>query len=323
MKLKLLIAGVSLLLVQGSFLPSEWETENLPEVSEPESGYGQVEMQDGVPKLPIRVTDAAFKPLSACQDESLEQALERQLFRDPVFSRLVGDRKLCVGLVDLSDWKNPRYASVNGKEMMYAASLPKIAVLLSVEDAINQGEITETAALRKDMNDMIRFSNNSATTRIIDLLGYEKIEDVLRAPENRFYEEDEGGGLWVGKRYARSGGGTNREPLKNLSHAANVYQVCRFYYRLAFGRLVNYERSKDMLEIMKDPGIKHKFVHSLGQIAPNATLYRKSGSWRTWHSDSVLVWDEDRQYILVALTQDPRGERIVQNLVGIVERILN
>ena len=61
-----------------------------------------------------------------------------------------------------------------------------------------------------------------------------------------------GGGLWVGKRYG-GGGDTNREPLKNLSHAATTKQVCSFYYQLVMGKLVNEERSEEMLEIMKDP----------------------------------------------------------------------
>ena len=76
---------------------------------------------------------------------------------------------------------------------------------------------------------MISKSNNQATTRMIDRLGYEKIESVLTDPQYEFYDENKGGGLWVGKRYG-GGGDTNREPLKNLSHAASVTQVCRFYY---------------------------------------------------------------------------------------------
>lgn len=271
--------------------------------------------------LPIEVTNAQFRPLKQCRDPRLQQRLERQLMSDSVFARLIASRKLCLGIVDLSDWRNPRYAGINDKEMMYAASLPKIAVLLAAEDAIFRGEIRETEALKQDMIQMIRFSNNDATTRIIDQLGFEKIESVLRHPSNRFYSESDGGGLWVGKRYARSGK-TNRDPLKNLSHGANSFQVCRFYYNLVFGRLISPERSRDMLEIMKDPGLKHKFVHSLEELAPNATLYRKSGSWRSWHSDSVLVWDEYRQYILVALAEDPGGEQIVRDLVRPVEAVL-
>ena len=271
--------------------------------------------------LPIEVPDGEFRPLEECQDARLQRDLERELLTDPVFSRLIGSGKLCLGVVDLSDWRHPRYASINGKEMMYAASLPKIAVLLAAEDAIFRGEIPESDALKQDMVQMIRYSNNAATTRIIDQLGFEKIETVLRHPGNQFYSEADGGGLWVGKRYAASGD-TNRDPLKNLSHGANAFQVCRFYYRMVFGRLISPERSRDMLEVMKDPGLKHKFVHSLEQLAPSATLYRKSGSWKSWHSDSVLVWDEKRQYILVALAEDPGGEQIVRDLVRPVEAAL-
>jgi len=170
---------------------------------------------------------------------------------------------------------------------------------------------------------MISKSDNSASTRMIDRIGYEKIEAVMTDPKYEFYDEDYGGGLWVGKRYG-GGGDTNREPLKNLSHAATVSQVCRFYYLLAHGKLVNEKRSKQMLAIMEDPELHHKFVNSLDQIAPNAKLYRKSGSWKTYHSDSVLVWgvDPNRRYILVALVDDPNGEQIIRNLVYSVENII-
>ena len=42
--------------------------------------------------------------------------------------------------------------------------------------------------------------------------------------------------------------------------------------------------------MLGDPGIDHKFVRTLKRLAPEAELYRKSGSWRDWHADSVLVW---------------------------------
>ncbi|MGB5189801.1 serine hydrolase [Robiginitalea sp.] len=274
-----------------------------------------------IPELPIKISDESFRPLRDFRSSDLQKALEAEIKSDPNLSTLITNRKLCIGLVDLTDWETPAYASINGREMMYAASLPKIAVLLAAEDAIHNKELEETESLKRDMHAMIRYSDNQATTRVIDLLGYEKIERVMRDAKNEFYEEEEGGGLWVGKRYSKSGK-TNREPLKNLSHAANAYQVCRFYYRLAFGRLISYDRSRDMLDILKEPGIKHKFVYTLLQLAPEAELYRKSGSWQSWHADSVLVWDDDRRYILVALIEDSSGEQIAQGLVVPVERAL-
>jgi len=214
-----------------------------------------------------------------------------------------------------------RYAGVNSNEMMYAASLPKIAVLLAAMDAIEKGELEETEAVKSDMKLMISRSNNQATTRMIDLVGFKKIEEVLTCKEYAFYDKKYNGGLWVGKRYAK-GGDTNREPLKNLSHAATVSQVCRFYYLLAQGKLVSEARSKQMLDIMENPALHHKFVNTLDAVAPKARLFRKSGSWSTFHSDSILVWGPKRRYILVALVNDDNGEQIIRKLVHSAEKAL-
>ncbi|MCM4165309.1 MULTISPECIES: serine hydrolase [unclassified Arenibacter] len=273
--------------------------------------------------LPINIDNAKIKPLPSLVDSDLQKSLEKELMSNPNWKSLMKKNKMAVGIVDLSNPENAKYASINGDYMMYAASLPKIAVLLSSMDAIEKGELKETPEIKKDMRSMISKSNNEATTRMIDLLGYEKIQSVMTDPKYMFYDKSNGGGLWVGKRYG-SGGDTNREPLKNLSHAATVDQVCRYYYLLANGKLVNKGRSKQMLDIMGDPELHHKFVNTLDHIAPDARLYRKSGSWRTFHSDSILVWGNtpNRRYILVALIDDAGGEQIIRDLVRPVERVL-
>jgi beta-lactamase class A len=277
----------------------------------------------GQSQLPINADGKNIKPLSRMVDTSLQRQLESELMANAKWAQLIDNKKMAVGIVDLSDPGNIKFARVNGAHMMYAASLPKIAILLAAMDAIEKGELQETPEVNKDMRLMISKSNNEASTRLIDRLGYDKIEAVMTDPKYAFYDEENGGGLWVGKRYG-SGGKTNREPLKNLSHAASVSQVCRFYYLLAHGKLVNEKRSEQMLDIMEKPELHHKFVNTLDKIAPNARLFRKSGSWRTYHSDSVLVWgqDENRRYILVALVDDPNGEQIIRNLVQPIEKVL-
>ena len=272
-------------------------------------------------KLPLKNTEV--KSLTSLHNVTLQKDLEKEILKNPTWKNLIDKKKMSVGVVDLSNPKEAKFARINGDYMMYAASLPKIAVLLASVDAIENGELKETEEIKKDMRIMISKSNNQATTRMIDRVGYEKIESVLTDPKYEFYDEDKGGGLWVGKRYG-GGGDTNREPLKNLSHAASVTQVCRFYYLLANGKLVNEKRSKQMLDIMVNPDLHHKFVNSIEQIAPLAKLYRKSGSWKTYHSDSILVWGKNpnRRYILVALIDDPNGEQIIRNLVKPIEKIL-
>lgn len=278
---------------------------------------------NGQSQLPIKLDDQNVKPLSKMVDSSFQTKLEQELMANKEYAELISRKRMAVGIVDLSDSENPRFARVNGKYMMYAASLPKIAILLASMDAIEKGELKETAEVKKDMRLMISKSNNAASTRMIDRLGYDKIASVMTDPKYALYDKENGGGLWVGKRYG-GGGGTNREPLKNLSHAATVSQVCRFYYLLAHGKLVNEKRSKQMLQIMEKPELHHKFVNTLDKIAPKARLFRKSGSWKSYHSDSVLVWgkDENRRYILVALIDDPKGERIIRNLVKTAEKVL-
>ncbi|MBC70816.1 MAG: hypothetical protein CMH47_00745, partial [Muricauda sp.] len=199
----------------------------------------------GQQTLPIKVGSEKVKPLTKLIDTSLQANLEDEILGNEAWASLIGQKKMAIGIVDLSNPEHVRFARINGNHMMYAASLPKIAILLAAMDAIEKGELIETSEIKKDMRLMISKSDNAASTRMIDRLGYAKIESVMTDPTYAFYDEGNGGGLWVGKRYG-GGGNTNREPLKQLSHAASVTQVCRFYYLLANGKLVNEKRSKQM-----------------------------------------------------------------------------
>lgn len=274
--------------------------------------------------LPLQSDGNNIKPLGNLVSTSFQNSLEFELMKNPLWKKLIKQKRMAVGVVDLSNPDQAKFASVNGNYMMYAASLPKIAILLAAEDAIDKKELKETDQVKSDLRLMISKSNNQAATRMIDRLGFKKIQSALTDPLYKFYDKNNGGGLWVGKRYAK-GGSTNRESLKNLSHAATVNQVCRYYYMLANGESVSRDRSKIMLDILENPGLHHKFVNTLDKIAPDATLYRKSGSWKDYHSDSVLVWDTDpaRRYIIVALINDPSGELIIRNLIKPVEKAIN
>ena len=270
--------------------------------------------------LPITL-NKAIKPIQEIEDTDLQITLEKEINRNKTWRRLVKGKQMSVAIVDLSDSTKFRYAGVNDNHMMYAASLPKIAILLAVMDAIDKGELEYTDELKRDLRLMISKSNNRASTRNIDRVGYKKIEQVLRAPKHKLYDEEVGGGLWVGKRYA-SAGKRYPDPIIGLSHAATTRQVCSFYYQLALGNLISTERSKEMLQIMKKPALHHKFVNTLDKVAPKADVYRKSGSWRNYHSDSALVWGPDRKYIIVALIDYDYGEQTIRDLVIPLEKVL-
>jgi beta-lactamase class A len=278
--------------------------------------FESVNAQDA---LPIH-HPSGISELRELECDTLQILLKEEIFKNKQWKQLVENKKMAIGIVDLSDLDNVKYAGLNSDYMMYAASLPKIAVLLTVMDAISKGELQESPELTNEMRMMISKSSNSAATRLIDTVGFERIEQTLRDLDYRFYDEESGGGLWVGKRYASSGR-RYPDPLKGLSHGATVSMVCSFYYKLAFGKLINEKRSAEMLDILKDPALTHKFVNTLKRIAPNTAIYRKSGTWKTYHADSVLVWGPERRYIIVALIENSNGGNIMKNLVEPVEDV--
>lgn len=271
--------------------------------------------------LPIKTDPDSLIFLRDLVDPDLQNKLQTAILANSKWKSLINKKKMAVGVVDLWDPENVKFARLNGNEMMYAASLPKIAILLAVMEAIEKGEIEDSPELNEKMRLMISKSSNSAATELMDMVGMDGIEEVLTDPKYDLYDEDYGGGLWVGKRYAQAGP-RHGDPLKGISHGATVSQVCRFYYMMAYGQLVSYDRSKQMLDIMENPHLNHKFVGKLKAMAPYAHLYRKSGTWRTFHADSVLVWGPERRYILVALIDDASGETIMRNLVVTVDNLV-
>jgi beta-lactamase class A len=274
----------------------------------------------GPPRLPFSLSPADWRPLEQCGDQSLQKRLDRALRQHPLWQSLIDEKKMAVGLVDLSDWRLPRFARVNGNTMMYAASLPKIAILLAAFQGFDRGTRRQTPEVRADLIEMIRRSDNAAANRLIDRIGLRQIEAVLF--RYRFYDRHRGGGIWLGSAYGRAGE-QRPEPLQDLLHAATVTQVCRFYYLLAYGRLINPECSRQMLKILAFPDLEDKFFRVLKGKVPLWHLYRKSGGWKIWQSDSILVWGETgRRYILVALVEHRQGEQILRELVPAVEHLL-
>jgi len=274
------------------------------------------------PPLPLRVPDSEWLPLDRRWDQGLQAQLEQALNREKIWQDLIDQGKLAVGLVDLRDPGLPRFARVNGDTMMYAASLPKIAILLAAFQGFEDGSLLETPQIKADLVEMIRRSDNFAANQMVVRIGLQKIEQVILDPRYRFYDIRKGGGIWVGGSFARDGQ-QNPDPLENLSQAATVNQVCRFYYLLAYGRLINPGRSKQMLKILAFPDLHDKFVSMLEDSVPPNHMYRKSGESGVWYSDSILVWDNSwRRYILAAMVEHQQGEEILRKLLTEVEPIL-
>jgi beta-lactamase class A len=255
----------------------------------------------------------AQQELSIRPDPSLQRSLESTV-ANLSLSRPVNERRLALSLVDITDPARPRYAGVNDREMMYAASLPKIAVLVAAFEKIRSGLLDYTPAVKEMLTRMVRYSSNADASLAIHKVGFEYIARVLTSAKYRLYDPLMNGGLWLGKAYGGPNDYWQRDPLHNISHGATSLQVARFFLLLEQGLLVSPQYSAEMKEILSKPGIHHKFVKGLDS-KPGAEVYRKSGTWHDWHSDAALIEHNGKKYIAVALMNDARGSEIFPKLI--------
>jgi beta-lactamase class A len=247
------------------------------------------------------------------KDSALQADLERVL-NQPQYRRLVRQRQISVALVDLSNPFKLRYAGVDDDRMRYAASLPKIAVMLAVFDQVDRGRLKYTPELTEKLERMIRRSSNADATDLIELVGFQAIANTLRDPRYELYSPSRRGGLWVGRDYGGGRGLWRRDPLRRISHGATARQTVRFFVMLDQQRLVSPWASVEMKRILSHPEINSKFVRGL-QARPGSQIFRKSGTWQRWHADAALVEREGKRYIAVALLESGRGGGILSDLI--------
>ena len=237
-------------------------------------------------------------------DAALQAGLTRVL-RQPAYQRLVAQQRLSVAFADITDLDNVRYASHDDDRMRYAASLPKIGILLGVFDQIEKGAIEYTPALRGRLELMIRNSDNRISSEMIERVGFENIAATLEDPRHELYDPARNGGIWVGRGYGGVMGLWRRDRMGGTSHGATARQTVRFFVLLERGELVSPGASAEMKSIMADTRIHHKFVLGLETARPGSVIHRKSGTWRNYHADAALVERDGRKYVAVALLESP------------------
>ena len=171
------------------------------------------------------------------------------------------------------------------------------------------------------LKQMIQRSSNTAASEMLDRVGIDYLADLLQSPRYRLYDPEKGGGIWVGKEYGKAPA-RRRDPLHNLSHGATALQVARFYYLLETGQLVSPQLSELMKAILAETEIEHKFVKGIRSVKPDSEIYRKSGTWGPYHSDSAIIEHDGRRYIAVALAKSRHGEQWLQKLIVALDEVV-
>jgi beta-lactamase class A len=226
-------------------------------------------------------------------------------------------QQTAVGVLDL---KHGRLAMINPDRIEYAASVPKVGILLAFFQLRRDATRNLDPETRRDLGLMVKASSNEAATKFSRQLGLAAIQDVLNSLG--FYDATHGGGIWVGKHYGQSDERIP-DPVGGHSHAATVRQLLRFYLLLEQGRLVSPAASETMREIFRSPEIPHdqiKFVKGLAE--KDVRILRKWGSWENWRHDTAVISGPNRQYILVALTHHPKGDEYLADLAAAVDDLM-
>lgn len=219
-----------------------------------------------------------------------------------------------VGVLDL---KTLRLAMIHPDRIEYAASIPKIGILLAYFALHPEAAQNLDPQVRHELGLMVKASNNEMAAKYSRAMGLKEIQEVIN--RHGLYDAQHGGGLWVGKHY---GQGDERygDPVGNNSHGATVRQLLRFYLLLGQGKLVSPAASEAMRKIFASPEIPHddlKFVKGLA--GRDVHIIRKWGTWRNWLHDSAVITGGGRHYIIAALTNHPKGDEYLIELAQAVD----
>jgi len=241
--------------------------------------------------------------------ESIDEQLRARIGMTP--------EQTAVGVLDLNSL---RLAMVRPDRIDYAASVPKIGILLAYFQLHPEAATNLDAQTRHELGLMIKVSDNEMAAKYSQQLGLKQIQQVLDS--HGFYDAARGGGLWVGKHYGK-GAERYGDPIANHSHAATVRQLLRYDLLLEQGKLVSPAASKTMHEIFASPDIAHlddKFVKGLA--GREVQILRKSGWWENWFHDTAIVTGGGRHYIIVAMTHHPKGEEYLVELARAVDDLM-
>ncbi len=219
-----------------------------------------------------------------------------------------------VGVLDL---RRLRLAMIHPDRMEYAASVAKVGILLAYFQLHPQAATALDPQTRHELGMMAKISSNEMAAKFSQQMGLGQIQAVLNS--YHFYDTNHGGGIWVGKHYG-VGGERIGDPIGNNSHGATVRQLLRFWLLLEQDKLVSPEACQRMREIFASPELPHddiKFVKGLA--GRKVQILRKWGSWENWLHDTAVITGPGRQYILVAMTNHPKGDEYLVELAPAVD----
>ena len=170
--------------------------------------------------------------------------------------------------------------SMNNKKMQ-SASLIKLFIMATAYQEIENGVDIN----KNDIEKMITVSDNDATNRLIDQLGFTKIQKYISDNEYRLTE-------------------INRKMLASSANGDNytcVGDVATILEKIVKGECVSESASNEMLNYLKNQQRTEKIPAG---VPDGVVTANKTGELDTVENDAAIVYKENANYLLVVMSSD-------------------
>ena len=173
-------------------------------------------------------------------------------------------------------------ASVNADGKMQSASVIKLFIMATAYDEISKGKLDESS-VTSDISIMITNSDNNATNRLIDKLGFDTINTYIK---NNGYANT----VLNRRMLASTANGDNYTSSKDAAKILeNIYN----------GKCVNKAYSEKMLNFLKQQTRTQKIPAGVPDGVQTAN---KTGELDTVENDAAIVFKGDTPYVLVVMS---------------------
>lgn len=177
---------------------------------------------------------------------------------------------------------NSDIASVNADAKMQSASVIKLFIMATAYDEMAKGNMVPTE-VSSDIKLMITQSENFATNRMIDRLGFDKINNYIRS---NGYTNTE----------------LNRYMLKSNANGDNYTSskdAAKILENIYNHKCVSYEASEQMMTYLKAQGRTWKIPAGVPSGVQTAN---KTGELDTVENDAAIVFKDNAPYVLVVMS---------------------
>lgn len=177
---------------------------------------------------------------------------------------------------------NSDIASVNADAKMQSASVIKLFIMATAYDEMAKGNMVPTE-VSSDIKLMITQSENYATNRMIDRLGFDKINNYIRS---NGYTNTE----------------LNRYMLKSNANGDNYTSskdAAKILENIYNHKCVSYEASEQMMAYLKAQQLRSKIPDGVPSGVQTAN---KTGELDTVENDAAIVFKDNAPYVLVVMS---------------------